>query len=255
MTVFSTSYRRQLTPVLALMLISLNIGSVQAHNPVDYLEVFAAKAGAPVEHDVELACEGLFERRTLDLAGPTHFSASVGCSGKPAPKSGVFIHWYAIAGTPDQADSQKVKTLDFLRNSKNLSLEIDTTPKFFLSATQLLSSGEPAPAPEGLDHYLAFAVKDAPSLEKEVAITGGLNASQKKRELGKPRYICLPAHEWHHDEEFPVSHRLTCFVAYEMDKENGSKASKASTLDQFGLNQLTLEASSELLLVRGAILK
>lgn len=241
-------------PMTLVVAFSLFAEPAHGHNPVDYLEVFAASAGVPVEHDVDLACEGFFERKSISLVGPTHFSASVGCSGKSAPKQGVFMHWYQIASEESSVGTKELKTLDFLRNSKNLKLEIATTPSFLLSPSQLLGSGEPAPVPDGLDHFLAFEVRTELSLDKEVEITGGLTSSKSSRKLGKAKYICVPAHEWHHDEEFEVTHRLTCLVAYSIGQSSGEE-SKVSTLDQFGLNQLTTKGASQLLLVRGALLK
>jgi len=241
-------------PVALVFAFSLCAKPAHGHNPVDYLEVFAASAGVPVEHDVDLACEGFFERKSISLVGPTHFSASVGCSGKSAPKQGVFMHWYQVAGEEGSNATKELKTLDFLRNSKNLKLEIATTPSFLLSPSQLLGSGEPAPVPDGLDHFLAFEVKTDLSLDKEVEITGGAGASIASRKIGKAKYVCVPAHEWHHDEEFEVTHRLTCLVAYSIGEASGED-NKVSTLDQFGLNQLTTKGASQLLLVRGSLLK
>ena len=248
---------KSLRLLLVLPLCMAAIKPTLGHNPVDYLEVFDVAAGVPIEHDVELECEDILARKSLSLRGPVRFSGSIGCMKKAGPKDRAFICWYKVERDPQPAEQRKIKTLDFLRNGKNLELKIESEPSFLLSPAQYLSAGEPAPVPEGLDHYLAFKVTEEASIGKSVQLTGRLNGEKtSQRQVGKAAYICLPTSEWHHDEHFEVSHRLTCFVAYELDRsvKDGTNQ-KLSTLDQFGLNQLTVQGPSRMLLARGAILK
>jgi hypothetical protein len=189
----------------------------------------------------------------FDLEGPTLWSQSVGAFSKDAPEKAVLLSGYRVVSQHGKT-RQQIKILDFVRKGGSTELTIQSAPEFFFSPAQRLAAGEPDPIPEGVDRYLAFRIVDAPALEQKVELTQA-TGSKSQRILGRPLLACLPAEEWHHDEHFEISHRLNCFVIYELDEASVSGDSQTvSTLDQFGLNQLTLH-KSQWLLVRGAILK
>ncbi len=111
--------------------------------------------------------------------------------------------------------------------------------EYLLSPSQLITTGAPAPIPGGLDHYKAYRVVDASSLDRKIQVTDS-DVSDSRR-LGKPLFVCLPTQEWHHDEHFPVSHPSDCLVVYELDEREQTEI--MSTIDQFGLNELRSQQS------------
>lgn len=225
---------------------------LMGHSPVDYLETFKVAAGVPIEHGVELACAKVFERQMLQVEGPMLLSASIGCMGKSAPKQGAFLNWYEVQGKAPEGEME-IAVLDFVRGGNNTELQVSRRPDYFLSPAQLLAEGNPDPIPGGLDHYVAFRIIKAQDVEKDVKFGESL-LGRASASIEKAAFLCLPAEEWHHDEHMEVSHRLNCFVVFELSSQKPSQEMKVSTLDQFGLNQLQLE-ESRWLAVKGAILE
>jgi hypothetical protein len=118
-----------------------------------------------------------------------------------------------------------------------------------LSPAQLIATGAPEPIPNGLDHYKAYRVIDAPPIHQQVRLTHSVGPAE--RTLGKPLYVCLSVDEWHHEDHFAISHPNDCFVVYELDESPHPQV--FSTIDQFGLNELK-SANNRWLCVRAAFL-
>lgn len=219
-----------------------------AHSPVEFLEVLSVKPVRTVEHTVELKSEFESERVKTDLKGPLHFSRSVGCMGRPAKKRPAYLNWFKIKN-PSKGAPRQLDVLDMVRGSERKTLSIQRD-EYLLSPSQLITSGVPDPVPGGLDLYKAYRIINASPINRDVTLAGSLGP--EKRQLGKPLFVCLPVHQWHHDEHIPASHPRDCFVVYELDEHPHEH--KFSTLDQFALNELQ-STQSQWLCVRGAILR
>lgn len=218
---------------------------VVAHTPVDFLEVLKAEPARPIEHGVDL--KGTFdaERVETDLVGPKMFSRAVGCLNRPVKKPLACLSWFEIVDSAVEP-VREVIILDMIRGGSDKKLRIQSA-EYLLSPSQLITTGAPEPVPDGLDHYKAYRIVDAPALDREVTLSDSLGPG--KRRLGKPLFVCLAVREWHHDEYFNVSHPYDCFVVYELDEQE--HAEELSTLDQFGLNALQT-STSQWLCVRAA---
>ena len=188
---------------LLVLLGAVHLSSAHAHNPVEFMLLSEAKAGAPVEHAIEVASGKRVKRTSIDLEGPKLFASSVGCKGRKLPDKLVVMQWYGIQNKEGEGTATQ-KALDLVSNGSRTYL-FSTSPKYFVSPAQQLTAGEPAPIPDGLDHYLAFPVVEtrtsaSKSASKTIEI---VSASGKEiRETTKAVFICLPASEWHHDESF-----------------------------------------------------
>jgi hypothetical protein len=187
------------------------------------------------------------ERADVDLVGPVCFSRAIGGLNRQVSKPPAYLTWYTIR-KPKTESARMLKVLDMVRGSADKVLKV-TTAEFFVSPSQLITTGVPDSIPEGLDHYKAYRVVDAPSLDREITVTGSHSAT--KRRLGKPLFVCLAVKEWHHDEHFPASHPNDCFVVYELDEQRASET--YYTMDQFGLNELAGN-KNHWLCVRAALL-
>lgn len=218
-----------------------------AHTPVDFLEVFEVEPARTITHAVEL--KGSFdpEKVETELVGPRYFSRSVECLSRTVKKPLAYLNWFEIV-TPTVEPVREIEVLDMIRGGASKSLRIKSA-EYFLSPSQLITAGAPESVPGGLDHYKAYRIVNAPSIDQDVTLTD-MNGVTKRR-LGKPLFVCLPVREWHHDEYFAASHPNDCFVVYQLDER--SHAEKFSTLDQFGLNELQTQGH-QWLCVRAALL-
>ena len=214
--------------------------NLYAHSPVEFLEVFDAKPARPIDHAVELKSVFDAARVETTLTGPNFFSRAVGCMNRPVRKRLAYLNWLSIA-KPRAEKRHVVSVLDMVRGGQNKQLTIGGA-EFFLTPAQVISDGAPDPIPHGLDHYKAYRVLDAPAVDRSVAIVSSTGPSERK--IDRPLFVCLPVQEWHHDEYFAATHSDNGFVVYELsnDKDNARKQA-VSTIDQFGLNALTLSRS------------
>ncbi len=237
---------RSLTVCFLSIIVSSS--SLLAHTPVDFLEVLAVQPGRNVEHAVQLQSKFDSEKVETQLEGPQLFSRSVGCLDRAVKKQPAYLNWYKIVD-PVKEPIRTVAVLDMIRGSANRSLTIHAA-EYFLSPSQLITTGAPESIPVGLDHYKAYRVIDAPPIREDVNLTNSVGPAERK--LGKPLFVCLPVKEWHHDDYFAASHPNDCFVVYELDEESHVQA--FATIDQFGLNELE-SAKTQWLCVRAALLR
>jgi hypothetical protein len=85
-------------------------------------------------------------------------------------------------------------------------------------------------------------------MQRIVRLTDSLGPATRKIEQAS--FLCVPAAEWHHHEYFPIKNVSRCLVVYELQPQKVQ--AKVSTVDQFGLNQLTID-SLDRLVVSGEI--
>lgn len=243
-----SGFRFSLSSVLlvALFLASFNT-FVQAHSPVEFLEVLSVESARPIQHGVELKSKFDDQKIETQLEGPRFFSGSVGCLNRSAKKKRAFLNWFKIVDAPKEPIRQ-LSVLDMVRGSSNKALTIQGA-EYLLSPSQLITTGVPDAIPAGLDHYKAYRVVDAPSLDQQVVLNDSFGPAERK--LGVPRFVCLPVRQWHHDEYVSATHANDCFVVYELDEQDHEQ--KFSTMDQFGLNELET-SKSVWLCVRAALL-
>ena len=238
MVLRTISFSEQLTMIKFRSLIFCLLGfaslgtSTLAHSPVGFFEVLAVDPARPIEHKVDLQSTFDEAKTATDLKGPQFFARSVGCLERPPKEKAAYLNWFQITDVAVDA-VRHVSTLDMVRGSSSEPLKIQGA-EFLLCPAQLITTGIPDPIPFGLDHYKAYRVVDAPSVDLKVVLTGSVGSADRK--LLRPIFVCLPTSEQHHDEEFSVTHPKDCFVVYELDKLAHQQT--FSTLDQFGLNEL-----------------
>lgn len=222
--------------------------SVVAHSPVEFLEVLEVKPSLPVEHAVDLKSKLDADRLGTNLHGPAFFARAVGAMNRTVKRQRAYLNWFKITDT-QTSPIRDVEILDIVRGNGNKQLRIGSA-EFFLSPSQLITSGAPDAIPSGLDHYKAYRVVDSASLNLEIELAETVSTS--KRRVGRPIFVCLPVKEWHHAEFFDASHPNDCFVVYELDEQATSQ--QFTTIDQFGLNELK-SSKNRWLCARGAVLK
>ncbi len=230
-----------------LVTLIVNGVSVRAHSPVEFLEVVQGEPANLIEHRVELQSLIDDQRVKTDLEGPYYFSLAVGGMGREVKKEKAYLAWYKIVGAKFE-ETRKVSVLDLVQGADKAPMTIESA-EYFLSPAQRITSGPPSEIPEGLDHYKAYRVVDAPSRELDVQLSE--SSAREKRIVGKARFLCVATDEWHHDEHFPASHRQAGFVVYELDPQEHSQ--QIGMIDQFGLNQIRAK-SSRWLCVRAVLL-
>jgi hypothetical protein len=220
-----------------LVAVTVCAAPVKAHSPVEFLEVLQGEPSNLTEHAVEL--KGFFDQQKVatELEGPYHFSLAVGCMGRDASKQKAYLAWYKIVDSKKEAP-RKVAVLDLIRGAKSTPVTIESA-EYFLSPAQRITTGPPSEIPEGLDHYKAYRILDAPSRELSVKLVE--SAGPAKRIVGKPLFLCVAAEEWHHDDYFQASHRRACYMVYELDAQDHTN--QISLIDQFGLNQFSASKS------------
>lgn len=238
---------RQLTIVFACLALSA-VGPAAAHTPVEFLEVFSGQPATATVHPIDVKSVLDAERRTIELEGPRYFSSSVGALNRAAKKPTAHLSWYQIS-EPAPAERRDIAVLDLVRGMQAEPLSIGAV-EFFLSPAQRITSGAPDPIPDGLDHFMAYRIHDAGAVEVTSKLSNGSASASSERKLATPRFLCVPAEEWHHEEYFEVTHPSTCFVVYELDEQASDQS--IALIDQFGLNQFATK-KSQWLCVTGAL--
>ena len=208
------------------------VTSVQAHSPVEFLEVLEGKPSTLIEHGVELKSQIDDEKQSTNLTGPHFFSVAVGCMDRTVKTPKAYLSWYKIVD-PRKSDRRKLSVVDLVRGADGEPLTIGSA-EYFLSPSQRISTGPPSSIPDGLDHYKAYRIVD--SRRRELAVNLSGSKGKANRIVGKPLFLCVAAEEWHHDEHLQASHTRACFVVYELDEQVSSE--EISLIDQFGLNQI-----------------
>ena len=110
---------------------------------------------------------------------------------------------------------------------------------YLLATTQLLGAGKPADVPEGLGQYVAYRVVGHSDENRKLQLT--TKTGPQEVTLNTPVFLCLPVEEWHHDAYFPLTDSTSCWIVYQISPVE--HADTISTLDQFGLNTLTLDSA------------
>ncbi|MEL6106457.1 MAG: hypothetical protein AAFU85_10485 [Planctomycetota bacterium] len=185
----------------------------------------------PVFHGLEIQATGDTERRWVNLRGPAFVSIPMKESPEPA-----FLTWYTIR-KPKSETPKRIKLRDAYSGDREFTVST-SAPAFFLMPAQRLGDGPPAEVPESLNHFIAFEIADPESL------------ALPEPTPGRPRYICLPAEEWHHEEHFPVKDSTACLMVYEAPEADDSP--RVSVIDQFGLNKLST-AKKRLIYANGCL--
>jgi hypothetical protein len=217
--------------VLLLLTGSLTPTCGRAGQFGERFEVLQVEPRRVIDHDVELKGPLDESRRQTLLSGPRYFAQSVADTTSEAPEPRAYLNWYTIKDGSRESGTLRIR--DSLRGEQSYPVTI-AEAAFLLSPAQRISSGPPSPLPEGLNYMIAYRVVDAPPADPPATSPGGPRAS---RVAGRPAYLCLPVEEWHHDEHFPVQDARTCLIVYETEPQ--AAESRISTIDQFGLNELT----------------
>lgn len=178
------------------------------------------EASNAVIHGLEVKADLDTDRRWVTLRGPKLFSLPTRKTPEPA-----FLNWYAIR-KPQPEANKTIRLTDAFSGKEAFTVSA-ATPAFFVMPAQRLIDGPPADVPESLNHFLAFEIADPESLALPEPVPG------------KPRYVCVPAEEWHHEEHFPIKDPTACLMVYEADSE--SDIERVSTIDQFGINKLDVK--------------
>ena len=173
----------------------------------------------PVFHGLEVQAGIDKERRWVSLRGPKLVSMPDKETDQP-----VFLNWYAIR-KPESEPTKMLTIKDGFSGEQQFRVSAGA-PAFFVMPSQRLANGPPAGVPETLNLFIAFEIADPESLELPEPVPG------------KPRYLCLPAEEWHHEEHFEIKDKTACLMVYESVGSMGMP--RMTTIDQFGLNKLTV---------------
>lgn len=231
-----------------LLIFPLGIGLAQAHTPVEFLEVVEVVPAQLIEHDVELKTQLDNERVISNLEGPVFYSQAVGAMNRDRKKPVAYLNWFKISNRR-QEPTRNIETLDLIRGGANKTLKIGSA-EFLLSPAQRITSGAPEAIPEGLDLYKAYRVLDSEAVGLELTLTDANGDADVT--VGKPLFVCLPTSQWHHEESILPSHPKDCLVVYEVS--GTIPKSSYSTIDQFGLNELS-SGDRRLLCTRAAFLR
>lgn len=151
------------------------------------------------------------ERHYLTLQGPELFSNPLTVGKSTDPIS--YLTWYKVRKPGWKSDQEVTVAVGDQKKTYRLG-----APQFFLMPVQILTQGPPSPVPDLLNHFLVFETVE-PESDQSV-------------------FVAVPAEEWHHDENFPIKSKDSWLVISKQTDDD-KLVDSMSTLDQFGLNQLT----------------
>ena len=199
--------------------------------------VFSGEPKSKIFHTVDTKSRLDGKKKVTSLRGPMALSVSHRETKEEAPP---YLAWYKIADATNQDNGSWV--LEDAANSKPYSVELGAA-RFLLSPSKRLTSGTPKKEPHDLDIFKAYEISmsscEPIELQQEHPLIGKLAGN------AKPKYLCMPVEESHHDEVFPIKKPDLCFVVYELIRPAtmDSEAVLAS-IDQFGIHRLKAAQAS-----------
>ncbi|MEL7266544.1 MAG: hypothetical protein AAFP69_17280 [Planctomycetota bacterium] len=227
--------------LVALVACMLPALTSSAHGPLGLLEFHAVQPSEKIRHAVDTQSSVDSDRSATQLSGPAFFGLSVGGLNLPQPKVPAFLSAYKIENPP-APKIRKLTVLDPIGGSRTYAIG---PASFLLSPAQCISEGPPPEIPHGLEHYKAYAIIDAPRMDKQLDIQRvdkNKKTSTAKRKIGSAKFICVPTNQWHHGESVRVWHKRDAFVIYDLDPQ--PSAETFAVIGQFGLNQLKSKTSA-----------
>lgn len=199
--------------------------------------VFGGEPNSKIFHTVDTKSRLDGKRKVTSLRGPMALSIS---NREDNEKTPPYLAWYKIADPTN--DDNGSWMLEDAANSKPYPVDLGGA-RFLLTPAKRLTSGTPKKEPKDLDIFKAYEISKSScepiELQQDHPLVGKLTGK------AKPKYLCLPVQESHHDEVFPIKNPDFCFVVYEFIRpvKIDSETSLAS-IDQFGIHRLNATQSS-----------
>ncbi len=206
--------------------------------PIESMEVVTVTPSNVIEHEVELKGKFDDEKTEIFLEGPQMFSQAVGLPDKSVQNENIFFNWYKIS-RPAQKLNQIVSVTDPFREKNKIQLDIQDSA-FLLSPSQKVSSGSPGEVPEGMGCFQAFEIRNGTGTRMSISLSHAVGP--QRRIMIKLAYICFPAEQWHHHEHFPVKNWEECLLVYQLEPLEIDRT--ITTIDQFGLNKLSVKSTN-----------
>ena len=208
-----------------------------ADDQLDLFEVVKVTPSRLIKHD--LTIQGRFdaERIVTDLKGPEFFSHPVGKHEKRARDRDSCLNWYRITDAKSEP-ARRLSLRDPLHGSDSYPLRVGSA-EFVLSPAQRLTSGSPSEASARLSYFKAYRIVEGPQVNQQVELNDSLGP--QSRQVIRAALLCIPVEQWHHDDHSPIKNPKDCLVVYELQPHKHN--AKMSIMDQFGLNELSIESS------------
>jgi hypothetical protein len=209
----------------------------KANEPVGFCEVVVVTPSRTINHEIDL--KGQFDEEVTEtfLMGPQLFSHAVGFGGKTPVNEDTYLNWYKIE-KPVAEPRRALYIRDPLRGNGRHQIVIGNAA-FLLSPSQRVTSGPPNPIPAGLNPFKAYRIVGSNPGNWKARLTGSFGP--KDRVATKAVFLCLPVEQWHHDEHFDIKNPNACMLVYELVPKEVNL--KVSTIDQFGLNSLSVTST------------
>jgi hypothetical protein len=211
--------------------------AASADLPVGFCDVLEVTPSRTIRHEIDL--KGQFDKEVTEayLTGPQRFSHAVGLGEKRPAKKETYLNWYKIE-KPRAEPRRALSVRDPLRGNAQQQIVIEHAA-FLLSPSQSVTSGPPSRIPDGLNPFKAYRIVDSIPARWQVKLTGSFGTPD--RVATRPVLFCVPVQQWHHDEHFPIKNPAACMLVYEQIPSEIDL--KVTTLDQFGLNSLTVSSA------------
>lgn len=182
--------------------------------------VVAVKASNPLLHGFEVKTALDDGRRWVSIRGPQLYSSPDELEPNVLPS---YLTWYEIR-KPGTEPVRKVVLTDEFSGQQSFELQL-AAPAYYLMPAQTIKDGPPQEVPANLNHFVAFRIANVESV------------ALPEPTPGKPVFVCLPAEQWHHDEHVKIKDPSALLMVYAVDEQ--VSGTKATTIDQFGLNGMT----------------
>jgi hypothetical protein len=203
-------------------------------------EVATVTPSRLVKHDVDLRSRLDDGKVTTDLAGPRMFSRGVEIGEGDARRGQTCMTWYEITN-PASESTRTVSVRGGLQGRDLFQVRLGPA-QYLVSPAQQLTSGRPSGESDRMNHFKAYRILDDHSVDSKLVFKDSLGPAA--RQALKITHLCVPAEEWHHDEHFPIRDADACLLVYHL--EPCDVETKASIVDQFGLNELKVSSSAYL---------
>lgn len=204
---------------LAVVVFAMTATSTQSRAQSPHT-VVAVKASNPLLHGFEVKTALDDGRRWVSIRGPQLYSSP------DALKPGVlpsYLTWYEIR-KPGTEPVRKIVVADEFSGEQSFELQL-AEPAFYLMAAQSIKDGPPQEVPANLNNFVAFRIVNVDSV------------ALPEPTPGKPVFVCMPAEQWHHAEHLAIKDPRSLLMVYAVDEQ--ASGTKATTIDQFGLNGMT----------------
>lgn len=222
-------------PVTALIALFFAVAPAYGQYKLDHFKVYQVKEQRAeqvvmVQGQFDKEPKKIFIRGFLAFANPVSKNES-----KILDKNG-HLTWYVF--NQEKPDPKRAVILENQFGKQKIVLG---QPRFLLAPTEKHERG--SAFPKNLDHYVAYEVTDAGSINKTVSLVDQFGRDDKVL-VRSAKFFCVPVTKIHDKKVFKIRNERDHLTVYDITPKAFAK--DLNTTDQFGNHKMSVTRSYQL---------